>query len=99
MAVGGIGPDMGLISNPSVSKNTAFNKLPQAFTDLILRVRQSENHSRPHIFMAPTESVARPIHNLMVENAVLKGVVYQAQRRHAHKLANCWFAVEPQRAA
>ena len=74
MAVG-IGSDMGPISNPPMSSNTAFNVPPSSVPDWILRIRQSENHSGPRIFMVPTESVARPIHKLMAENAVLKGVV------------------------
>jgi hypothetical protein len=65
MAFGGRVTDMTLLSNALVSKTT----------DWILRVRQSENYAGPRIFLAPTESVARPIHNLMAENAVLKGVV------------------------
>ena len=42
--------------------------------DLILRVRQSGS-SPGRIYVVPTESVARPIDNLIAENVVLKSVV------------------------
>lgn len=42
--------------------------------DLILRVQQSGS-SPGRIYATPTESVARPVHSLVTENAVLRGVV------------------------
>jgi hypothetical protein len=87
MALGGIGSNKsgtatGTFVATTSSVGTTTRTWDSFFTsarlpsnvDLILHVRQSGSNPG-RIYAAPTESVARPIFNLITENAVLKGVV------------------------